>query len=307
MPKKAAKPIPTVKTPRTLAIDIGGSGIKAVVLDADGKVVKERVRLPTPRKATPNKLIAAVRGLVKQQDGFERVSVGFPGVVKDGFVYSAANLGRGWIGFDLAKGLGRKLKRPVRVANDADVQGLGSASGRGLELVVTLGTGFGSVLFSDGRRIHLELAHHPFHKGKTYEDELGRRALDRKGRKKWNKLLAEAIDDLRQTFNYDRLYIGGGDAKFVTLKLPPDAQIISNEAGLLGGIALWKEAPKRLARPAAQAKRTVAVAKPAVGAKPAVAAPKRKTKRRTKAPIVALPPVRPEPAADQGSDAAAQS
>jgi polyphosphate glucokinase len=255
MPKKTSsdeKQEP-VKGPRTLAIDIGGSGLKAVVLDADGKVINDRIRIPTPHKATPQKVLAAVQDLAKQQGDFDRISAGFPGVVKDGVVYTAPNLGSGWNGFDLAKGLEKKLKRPARVANDADVQGLGDVSGNGLELVITLGTGFGSVLFSNGTRIHMELAHHPFRKGKTYEDELGRRALDKKGRKKWNRLLAEAIEDLRRTFNFDRLYIGGGNAKFITLKLPSDIKIVSNEAGLLGGIALWKEAPASPAAPAAAA------------------------------------------------------
>jgi polyphosphate glucokinase len=289
MPKESSPTAkqPPVKGPRTLAIDIGGSGLKAIVLDADGKAVTERGRVPTPRKATPSKLIAALRGLADQQGGFERVAAGFPGVVKDGVVYSAPNLGHGWHGFDLAKGLAKKLKRPARVANDADVQGMGDVSGRGLELVITLGTGFGSVLFTDGRRIHLELGHHPFHHGKTYEDELGRRALDKKGRKKWNKLLAEAIDDLRRTFNYDRLYIGGGNTKFITLKLPPDAQIVSNEAGMLGGIALWKEAPQFPASPAP-------VAKP-----PAAPPPKSKAKGKKKAPA------RTALTAENGSDAVA--
>jgi polyphosphate glucokinase len=246
MKQKAPAPLesaPSVKTPRTLAVDIGGSGIKAEVLDAVGTPVKGRIRVQTPRKSTPRKVIAAVRGLAAEQNGFERVSVGFPGVIKEGVVYTAANLGRDWVGFDLAQNLSRQLKRPVRIANDAEVQGLGCISGRGLELVVTLGTGFGSAVFSDGHPIPLELAHHPFHQGKTYEDELGRRALDKKGRKKWNRLLAEAIDDLRRTFNFDRLYIGGGNAKAVTLKLPQDTQLISNEAGLLGGIALWRDTP----------------------------------------------------------------
>jgi polyphosphate glucokinase len=295
MPKESSPTAkqPPVKGPRTLAIDIGGSGLKAVVLDADGKAVTERGRVPTPRKGTPNKLIAALRGLADQQGAFERVAAGFPGVVKDGVVYSAPNLGHGWNGFDLAKGLEKKLKRPARVANDADVQGMGDVSGRGLELVITLGTGFGSVLFSDGRRIHLELAHHPFHNGKTYEDELGRRALDKKGRKKWNKLLAEAIDDLRRTFNYDRLYIGGGNTKFITLKLPPDAQIVSNEAGMLGGIALWKEAPQPSASPAAAAKPPAA--------KPTVAAPPPESKAKGKKKLTARTAVN----AENGSDAVA--
>jgi polyphosphate glucokinase len=229
------------KTIRTLAIDIGGTGIKAIKLGENGKAISERTRIPTPKEATPKAVIGIVRELAKMQSGFERVSVGFPGVVKDGIVYTAPNLGKGWTAFELEKALQKKLGRPVRVANDADVQGLGAASGKGLELVITLGTGFGSVLFVDGRRVHLELGHHPFQVGKTYEEELGHRAMAKKGKKKWNKLLREAIDDLKRTFNYDRLYIGGGDAKHINFKLPPDVEVISNEDGLLGGIALWRE------------------------------------------------------------------
>jgi polyphosphate glucokinase len=77
------------KTPRTLAVDIGGSGIKAVVLDAGGTPIKSRIRVKTPRNSTPRKVIAAVRGLAAEQNGFERVSVGFPGVIKKGVVYTA--------------------------------------------------------------------------------------------------------------------------------------------------------------------------------------------------------------------------
>jgi polyphosphate glucokinase len=227
--------------PRTLAVDIGGTGIKAEVLDPAGKPLGERVRIPTPRNATPRKVIAIIRRLAKAQGNLERVSVGFPGVVKRGVVYSAPNLGKSWGGFELARALRNKLGKPVRIANDADVQGLGAVSGSGVELVITLGTGFGSVIFVDGHRIHLELGHHPFHKGKTYEDELGHRALKKKGKKKWNKLLAEAIDELARTFNYDRMYIGGGNAKFIKIKLPKNVRVVSNEEGLLGGIKLWAD------------------------------------------------------------------
>lgn len=230
-----------VKLPRTLAVDIGGSHVKAQVLDAAGKVLKERFRLPTPRKATPEKLLDVIAELGKQQGDFERVSAGFPGVVKEGLVYTAANLGKGWKKFDLGKALAKRLKRPVRIANDADVQGMGSVSGHGLELVITLGTGFGSVLFANGVPIHLELGHHPFRKGKTYEEELGNRALVKKGQKRWNKNLHEALADLSRTFNYDRLYIGGGNAKYIDFELPSEVKIISNEEGMLGGIVLWRE------------------------------------------------------------------
>jgi polyphosphate glucokinase len=247
---------------RTLAIDIGGSGIKAITLDPGGKPLTKRVRVPTPRPATPKAVLRAISKLAKMQPGFDRVSAGFPGVVKDGVVYTAPNLGKGWGNFNLQKALEKKLKRPARVANDAAVQGAGAVSGQGLELVITLGTGFGSALFADGRRIALELGHHPFHKGKTYEQELGARALAKKGRKKWMAYLREAIDDLRRTFNYDRLYIGGGNAKYIRFELPPDVQLVNNIDGLLGGVALWNEPEARSTGAPAPARRHLSRARP---------------------------------------------
>ena len=226
--------------PRTLAVDVGGTGIKTIVLDPTGTAVTERTRLPTPKAATPKQLIGVICKLAKGQGEFERVSVGFPGVIKEGIVYTAANLGHGWKAFDLRGTLQEELQRPVRVANDADIQGLGAISGKGIELVITLGTGFGSVIFTDGRPIHLELGHHPFRHGKTYEDELGERALKKKGRKKWLKVLTEALTDLARTFNFDGLYIGGGNSRLVDFKLPEHVKIISNLEGLLGGIKLWE-------------------------------------------------------------------
>jgi polyphosphate glucokinase len=224
----------------TLTVDIGGTGIKAWTLTPEGKPINERVRIPTPKSATPRNVIAVIQKLAGESAPFTRVSAGFPGVVKDGVVYSAPNLGKGWNGFDLAAALQKRLGRPARVANDADVQGLGSVTGKGIELVLTLGTGVGSVIFVDGHRIHLEVGHHPFHKGKTYEDELGARALEKKGKKKWNKMLAQAIDDAQRMFNYDRLYLGGGNTKYIKIKLPTNVRTVSNLNGLLGGIKLWE-------------------------------------------------------------------
>lgn len=226
---------------RTLAIDIGGTGIKTETLNERGKPINERLRIPTPKHATPREVIAVVEKLAKKCAPFERASAGFPGVVKDGVTYTAANLGKGWKGFKFAARLRKRLRVPVRVANDADIQGLGSVSGKGVELVITLGTGVGSVIFVDGHRIHLEAGHHPFHKGRTYEQELGDKALKKKGKKKWNKLLGEAIGELARMFNYDRLYIGGGNTRHITIKLPPNVKTVSNLEGLLGGIKLWEE------------------------------------------------------------------
>jgi polyphosphate glucokinase len=233
-------PVAEAAKPRTLAVDVGGTGVKTIVLDPEGAAITERTRLPTPKAATPKQLIGVICKLAKGQGEFERVSVGFPGVIKEGVVYTAANLGSGWKGFDLRGSLEEELERPVRVANDADIQGLGAISGHGIELVITLGTGFGSVIFTEGRPIHLELGHHPFRRGKTYEDELGERALKKKGQKKWLKVLGEALADLARTFNFDQLYIGGGNSRLVDFKLPDDVKIISNLEGLLGGIKLWE-------------------------------------------------------------------
>ena len=227
---------------RTLAIDIGGSGIKAMVVSPNGKPITKRARVKTPRPATPAALLKTLVALVKQQGKFDRVSVGFPGVVHRGVTVTAPNLDGNWRNFKLAETLAKKLGKPVRVANDADVQGFGVIAGDGVELVVTLGTGFGSGMFVDGHSVpNLEIAHHPFQRGKTYEELLGDKARKKIGKKKWNKRLVRAIRTLDHLFNYDHLYIGGGNAKRVTAKLPRNVKIVSNVAGLLGGIALWRD------------------------------------------------------------------
>jgi polyphosphate glucokinase len=242
------------KAPRTLAIDIGGTGIKAELLDERGRPLTERTRIPTPTGATPRQVIAIIRKLAAAAEKFDRVSVGFPGLTRNGVIYTAPNLGKGWNNYALEQKLARALGCPLRVANDADVQGLGSVTGRGVELVITLGTGVGSVIFVNGNRIHLELGHHPFHKGKTYEDELGHRMLLKKGKKWWNKRLREAIEDLKLAFNYDRLYLGGGDTKFIRFEPPEGVKIVSNEEGLLGGIKLWQDVDAKAAAMASLAK-----------------------------------------------------
>jgi len=233
---------PTVaSTVRTLAVDIGGTGIKTMLLDDYGKPLTDRLRAKTPNPATPKAISAIIAEFGKQLGEFDRVSVGFPGVIKKGVVYTAANLDKKWIEYPLAENLSKALSKPVRVANDAVVQGLGAVTGTGVELVITLGTGLGAALYLDGVPIpSLEMGHHPFRNRMTYEDELGRRALAKAGRKRWNKRLAEAIDQLYRLFYYDRIYIGGGNAARISIKLPKNAEVISNQDGILGGIKLWE-------------------------------------------------------------------
>ncbi len=229
--------------PRTLALDIGGSAIKAAVLDPRGRPLSPPRSLPTPRPATRAAMLAALRRLAGAAGRFERVSAGFPGVVEEGVVRTAANLHRSWIGTDLRRRLRRITGRPTRVANDADVQGLAVVAGRGVELVITLGTGVGSALFLDGRLVpNLELGHHPFRGGRTYEQLLGDRALKRVGKALWKKRLRSAVKTLLETFNCRRLYLGGGNSRLVDGRLPAGVEVVSNLAGLLGGIRLWDRA-----------------------------------------------------------------
>jgi polyphosphate glucokinase len=242
--------------PTTLAIDIGGTGLKASVLDAAGKLVADRVRVVTPYPCTPKVLVDALVKLVAPLPAYDRVSVGFPGVVRKGLVLTAPHFSTkkglpgeapspkllaAWTGFDLAGSLGTRLGRPVRVANDADLQGLDVVSGSGLEFVVTLGTGVGTALFLDGRLApHLELAHIPFRGNQTYDEQLGDATLRRVGAKKWRKRLEDALVNFNILLNYDRLYIGGGNSRLLVGHVDPSVVIVDNLAGILGGIKLWE-------------------------------------------------------------------
>lgn len=232
-----------------LAIDIGGTGLKAAVLDGEGNMLSERVRVETPRPCPPELLVDTLAELVGPLPPCERVSVGFPGVVRKGRVITAPNLGtEAFRGFDLAAALEGRLGRPVRVLNDADMQGLGAIEGEGVEVVVTLGTGFGSAIFVDGRLgPHLELSHHPFRKGETYDEQLGNAALKKIGKAKWNRRVKEAIRTLRSLTNFDRLYIGGGNAKRINFDLGPDVRTVPNEYGIKGGARLWSAEDGRAA------------------------------------------------------------
>jgi polyphosphate glucokinase len=228
---------------RTLSIDIGGTGVKAIVLDARGQPLTERVRVETPRPATPKRVLKAIEKLVEPLGRFDRVSVGFPGVVIDGVIKTAPNLGTSWRGFKMARILSLSLKAPVRVLNDAGVQGYGVVEGRGVELVLTMGTGMGCALFFDGTYIpNLELAHHPFRHGHTYEQWVSAAELAKIGKKRWNRHVHQVIEQVDPIWNPRRIYVGGGNAKYITEKFPPHVKVVANVAGLLGGIALWHDA-----------------------------------------------------------------
>jgi polyphosphate glucokinase len=187
------------------------------------------------------------------------VSAGFPGMVRGGVVLSAPHFvtegGPGtpvdpklvklWEGFDLAGALEAAIGRPALVANDADVQGLAVVEGKGLELVLTLGTGFGSSVFLNGCLLpHLELSHQSFRKGETYDEQLGERTRKEIGDARWNRRVRKAIDMLDALFFFDRVYLGGGNARRVVRDdlgpLLDRTTVVDNTAGILGGIRLWE-------------------------------------------------------------------
>jgi polyphosphate glucokinase len=255
-PEPPATITPNPHHPLTLAVDVGGTGLKASVLDADGAMVADRVKVPTPYPIPPDKLVTTLGKLVAPLPKAERASVGFPGMVRAGLVLSAPHFsckhGPGsavddelvtlWSNFDLTTALTEAFGMPTKVANDADVQGAAVVSGNGLEFVMTLGTGFGSGLFYEGRLMpHLEIAHQPFRKGETYNDQIGEAARKEIGEERWNRRVRKAIKNMRALMFFDHLYIGGGNSRrLVRDDLDDDVTIVDNTAGILGGIKLWE-------------------------------------------------------------------
>jgi len=225
-----------------LAIDIGGSHVKATILNKQGQLTMAYGKIETPMPSTPENMMVAIKTLVKKFPQYDYISVGFPGFVKNGVVKTAPNLGqKAWGDFDLQNELTAELGKPARVVNDADMAGLGVVSGQGLEMVITLGTGFGTALLQDGILLpHLEISHHPIAKGQGYDDYIGDRALDDIGEKKWNKRMKKVFEVLKTVFNYDHLYIGGGNARKLKFKLDSNMKLVTNEDGIKGGARLWQ-------------------------------------------------------------------
>ncbi len=241
----------------TLAIDIGGTGLKGSVLNPKGEMLHDRVRCDTPYPLPPAKLVTVLLDLVKPLPSFDRISVGFPGMVRNGKILSAPHfvspkgpggdpspeLVTAWNRFDLGMALATATSKPVKIANDADLQGAAVVKGEGLELVLTLGTGLGTALFFEGQlQPHLEFAHHPFKKGRSYNEVVGEAARERSGNKKWLSHVMEAVETLRALTFFDHCFIGGGNSARLGDDLPDDVTVVDNSAGILGGIKLWEVA-----------------------------------------------------------------
>jgi polyphosphate glucokinase len=240
---------------KTLSVDVGGSGVKGTVLNSVGEMIADRVRIPTPYPCPPERLIEIVVDLASQLPKADRSSLGFPGLVRSGVVLHVPSLSRSvkdgpmdpvyismWYQFDLQTELGKKLNIPLKVANDADVQGSAVIEGKGLEFVMTLGTGVGGALFQDGVLMpHLELGHAPFRNNEEFEEQIGNAARERIGVERWKKRVKKAVKAYDQFLFYDHCYVGGGNSKHLKgIDLGPKVTRVSNRAGLLGGIRLWE-------------------------------------------------------------------
>jgi polyphosphate glucokinase len=245
--------------PLTLAIDVGGSGLKATVLAPDGEMLTERVRRDTPYPCTPAVLLDELTALTAEVGhDYDRVSVGYPGAIRKGKVRDVTAFLRPapgadfdpllrelWIGYDLATALAERFGKPVRVANDADVQGCAVITGTGMELVITLGTGVGCAVFFDGMLLpHMELSHGRFGEGLSIEVACGDKERHEVGKEKWRERVLNALDALEAMVLPDHVFIGGGNAKKLDPEaLGPNRSIVPNVSGLLGGIALWERLP----------------------------------------------------------------
>jgi len=224
-----------------LSIDIGGTSIKACILTTDGELFSEYTKLPTPKNSTPEAVLKVINELVTPLAPYAKVAMGFPGYVKCGVVETAPNLAKNkWVSFPLAQEVSNLLGKPVRLVNDADQQALGVVAGKGFEIVLTLGTGFGTALTFDGELLpHLELSHLPITKNKDYDDYIGDRAFEKEGKKEWNDRLQRIIQIYKTVFNYDTLYLGGGNAKQIDFELDHNIKVVSNRDGIKGGAKLW--------------------------------------------------------------------
>ncbi len=211
-----------------LVIDVGGNNVKLL---ASGESAPRKV--PSGPSLTARRMVAEVKRATHDWR-YDAVTIGVPSPVKNGRVLQEPkNIGRGWTRFDYR----RAFRRPVRIVNDAVMQALGSYRG-GRMLFLGLGTGLGAALVLEGVVQPLEIAHLPYRNGKSYEDFLGKRSLDRLGKKRWRKLVAEIVPQLRHAFQVDEIVLGGGNVKHLK-ELPPEARIGGNTRAFQGGFRIW--------------------------------------------------------------------
>ena len=229
-----------------LVVDIGGTHVKIL---ATGQKAKRE--FPSGPTLTPQRMVAAVKKLAEDWK-YDAVSIGYPGpVVRNRPLAEPHNLGRGWVGFDFKAA----FKRPVQVVNDAAMQAVGSYR-RGKMLFLGLGTGLGSTMIVDGIIEPMELAHLPYKKG-TYEDYVGARSLEKRGKKKWRQNVADVVQLLIAALEPDDVVIGGGNVKKLK-ELPKGTRAGANANAFVGGFRLWEKADRHTSSPSTKARSSFA-------------------------------------------------
>ncbi len=243
----------------TLAIDCGGGGIKASVLDETGTMRAQPIRIPTPYPLTPALFVTTLTELAADLPRATRATVGLPGMIRHGVVISTPHyvtrsgprtrvmpeLVTEWHGFDAQTALESALDMPMIVVNDAEMHGAGVVAGQGLELVMTLGTGLGCAIFDGGHLApHLELSQAPVRWGLSYDTYIGEHERRRLGDALWSRRVTRVVEGLRPVFLWDRLYLGGGNSRHITpivvTRLGDDVVIVPNAAALVGGARVWQ-------------------------------------------------------------------
>ena len=212
-----------------LVVDVGGTHVKIL---ATGQ--PEPRKFDSGPKMTPERMVLGVKEAAKDWN-YERVTIGYPGVVlRSRPIAEPHNLDQGWVGFDYETAFGC----PVRIINDAAMQALGSYRG-GKMLFLGLGTGLGSTLIVDGIVEPMELGHLPYKKG-TYEDYVGIRGLERRGKKRWRESVSDVVARLVAALEPDDVVLGGGNVKKLK-DLPPGCRVGDNADAFLGGFRVWDE------------------------------------------------------------------
>ncbi|MEY4137655.1 MAG: polyphosphate glucokinase [Actinomycetota bacterium] len=242
----------------TLAIDCGGGGIKASVLDEAGTMRAHPIRVPTPYPLSTELFVQTLVDLAAELPKADRATVGMPGMIRHGVVITTPHyitksgprtrvlpeLVEQWEGFDVKAALEAAFGIPTRVLNDAEVHAAGVIAGQGLELVLTLGTGLGCAIYDGGHLApHLEMSQAPVRWGLSYDTYIGEHERRRLGDALWSRRIARVVDGLRPVFMWDRLYIGGGNSRHITpivlSKLGDDVVIVPNTAAMVGGARAW--------------------------------------------------------------------
>lgn len=215
---------------KVLVVDVGGTSVK--IFASGQQAVRKFHSGPA---LSPEQMIAGVAAAAADW-GYDAVSIGYPGPVSRGrLLEEPRNLGVGWVGFDFVKAFGC----PVKIVNDAAMQALGSYEG-GRMLFLGLGTGLGSALIADKILMPMELAHLPYRKGRTFEDYVGLRGLERLGKTKWRQAVDDVVARLKTALVADYVVLGGGNAKKL-VQLPEGARLGSNAHAFIGGERLWNE------------------------------------------------------------------